>query len=109
MHILTILERIARIVGRAELARALVEVRDELAAAKAALTLTRAIRPALAAAAHVKHACELLDDVRASVGGAGEGLLEPGGADVAVDVAVDDEGAGEAGGEAVGDGGEVVE
>lgn len=51
----------------ADLARALLQARDELGAAKAALSLTRAIRPAAAAAAHVAAACELLDDAQAAI------------------------------------------
>jgi hypothetical protein len=51
----------------ADVARALVEARDELGAARAALTLTRPAPAASTAHRHVVAACGLLDTVQAAI------------------------------------------
>lgn len=50
-----------------EAARALLEARDELGAACAALKLVKAVRPVSDAAAHVRAACDLLDNATAGI------------------------------------------
>jgi hypothetical protein len=50
-----------------DVARALVEARDELSAARAALTLTRPTPAAGTAQRHVVAACGLLDTVQAAI------------------------------------------
>ncbi len=55
------------VISPADVARALVQARDELGAARAALTLAKPTPAANTAHGHVKAACEFLDAVQAAI------------------------------------------